>query len=120
MKRFTKNTIVSPAKLKSDLEAIRKQGYSKTEGEWQAGVLGFATAIRAPGGEIAGAIGVAGPEDRMRKSDLDRTVKALRHAGERIEAELKASAAEGAKQDETASGAGNVARARKATARKKR
>lgn len=99
MKRFTKNTIVSPAKLKSDLELIRSQGYSKTEGEWQAGVLGFATAIKAPGGDVAGAIGVAGPEERMRKSDLERTIKALRNAGARIEAELKASAAESEVED---------------------
>ena len=94
MKRFTKNTIVSPAKLKADLELIRSRGYSMTEGEWQAGVLGFAIAVRMPTGEVAGAIGVAGPEERMRQSDLKGTVKALRNAGERIEAELKASAVE--------------------------
>jgi len=93
MKRFTKNTIVSPAKLKADLEQIRARGYSMTEGEWQAGVLGFATAIKAPGGEVVGAIGVAGPEDRMRQSDLDRTIGALRSVAWRIEAELEASAA---------------------------
>jgi IclR family KDG regulon transcriptional repressor len=110
MKRFTANTIVSAAKLKSDLELIRKQGYSKTEGEWQAGVLGFACAIRAPGGEVAGAIGVAGPEERMRKSDLDRTIKALRNAAARIEAELQADAV----VEETP----KPARRKKATARR--
>jgi len=99
MKRFTKNTIVSPAKLKADLEQIRARGYSMTEGEWQAGVLGFATAIKTPGGEVAGAIGVAGPEDRMRQSDLDRTIGALRSVAWRIEAELEASAAANAAED---------------------
>jgi Sec-independent protein translocase protein TatA len=43
---------------------------------------------------VAGAIGVAGPEERMRKSDLERTIKALRNAAARIEAKLKTSAAE--------------------------
>ncbi|MFO0992913.1 MAG: IclR family transcriptional regulator [Hyphomicrobiales bacterium] len=100
MKQFTKNTIASPAKLKADLELIRNQGYSKTEGEWQAGVLGFATAIKTPSGEVAGAIGVAGPEERMRKSDLKQMVTALRAAARRIEAELKASAAESEVEDE--------------------
>ena len=93
MKRFTKNTIVSPAKLKSDLELIRSRGFSKTEGEWQSGVLGFAAVILAPSGEVAGALGVAGPEERMRKSDPEGMIKALRSAAGRIETELKASAA---------------------------
>jgi DNA-binding IclR family transcriptional regulator len=90
MKRFTKNTIVSPAKVKADLELIRSRGYSMTEGEWQEGVLGFAMAIKTPGGEIAGAIGVAGPDERMRKIDLKQTVAALRSAARKIEAELAA------------------------------
>jgi DNA-binding IclR family transcriptional regulator len=113
MKRFTKNTIVSPAELKADLELIRSQGYSKTEGEWQAGVLGFATAIRTPSGEVAGAIGVAGPEERMRKSDLERTIKALRNAGTQIEAELKNSTAEAEVEN-----APQPARRKKATAKR--
>jgi IclR family transcriptional regulator, KDG regulon repressor len=91
MKRFTKNTIVSPAKLKADLDLIRARGYSMTEGEWQAGVLGFATVIKAPAGEVVGAIGVAGPEDRMRQSDLERTIGALRSVAWRIEGELEKS-----------------------------
>lgn len=92
MKRFTKNTIVSPTKLKADLERIRSQGYSKTEGEWQPGVLGFAVAIKTLAGEVSGAIGVAGPEERMRKSDLKRTIGALQSVARRIEVDLAGSA----------------------------
>lgn len=88
MKRFTKNTIMSRAKLKADLELTRTRGYSMTSGEWQAGVLGFAAAIRSGAGIVLGAIGTAGPEERMRQSDLEKTIAAVRHAAARIEAEI--------------------------------
>mgnify|MGYP001552447305 CR=1 FL=1 len=88
LKRFTKNTIVSPAKLRADLEQTRAQGYSMTLGEWQAGVLGFAAAIKSDTGTVLGAIGVAGPKERMQESDLKQTIAAVKRAASRIEAEL--------------------------------
>ncbi len=88
LKRFTEHTVSSVSKLRADLELIRKQGYSLTCGEWRPGVLGIATAIRSPSGNVVGAIGVAGPEDRMRRADVDRTIAAVREAGASIEADL--------------------------------
>ncbi|HVZ01686.1 MAG TPA: IclR family transcriptional regulator [Dongiaceae bacterium] len=103
MKRFTKNTIVSPAKLRADLERTRAQGYSMTSGEWQAGVLGFAAAIKSGTGTVLGAIGVAGPKERMQESDLEQTIAAVKRAASRIEAEL--ALAEGTPaQDDAAEG----------------
>lgn len=120
MKQFTKNTIATPAQLKADLELIRSQGYSKTEGEWQAGVLGFATAIKTPSGEVAGAIGVAGPEERMRKSDLKQTITALRAAARQIEAELEKVAATTRSEDEEAEATSSRPALRRATNSAKR
>lgn len=88
LKRFTENTVTSLAKLRADLELIRQQGYSVTSGEWRPGVLGIATAIRSPSGQVVGAIGVAGPEDRMRQADLQRTIAAVVAASSRIERDL--------------------------------
>lgn len=88
LKRFTENTVRSPAQLRADLERIRQQGYSETSGEYRAGVLGYATAIRSPSGEVVGAIGVAGPEERMRARDRAATVEAVLAAGRRIETDL--------------------------------
>ena len=88
LKRFTDNTVRTPAQLRADLALIRQRGYSETSGEYRAGVLGFSTAIRSPSGEVIGAIGVAGPEERMRARDLSTTIDAVLTAGRRIEADL--------------------------------
>jgi len=88
LKRFTENTVTSLSKLRADLELIRKQGYSVTCGEWRPGVLGIATAIKSPSGQLVGAIGVAGPEERMREADVARTIAAVTEAGRHIENDL--------------------------------
>lgn len=88
LKRFTENTVTSLKELRSDLELIRQRGYSETAGEWRAGVLGYSTAIKSPSGQVIGAVGVAGPEERMRQSELTRFTGAVLTAGARIEADL--------------------------------
>jgi len=88
LKRFTENTVRTPAQLRADLALIRERGYSETSGEYRAGVLGYSTAIRSPSGEVIGAIGVAGPEERMRQRDVSQTIQAVIEAGRRIEADL--------------------------------
>lgn len=88
IKRFTDNTVRSLAQLRADLEVVRQRGYSETSGEYRAGVLGYSTAIRSPSGEVIGAIGVAGPEDRMRARNLSVTIEAVLVAGRRIETDL--------------------------------
>jgi len=88
LKRFTEKTVTSLSRLRADLELIRKQGYSVTSGEWRPGVLGIATAIKSPSGQVVGAIGVAGPEERMRQADLAGTIAAVIEAGARVEADL--------------------------------
>lgn len=88
LKRFTEHTVTSLSKLRVDLDLIHKQGYSVTCGEWRAGVLGIATAIRSPSGNVVGAIGVAGPEERMRLDGIEATAAAVVEAGARIEKDL--------------------------------
>ena len=88
LKRFTDNTVRTPAQLRADLARIRERGYSETSGEYRAGVLGYSAAIRSPSGEVIGAIGVAGPEERMRQRDVSKTIEAVLKAGHRIEADL--------------------------------
>ncbi len=101
LKRFTDNTVRSLAQLRADLERIRQRGYSETSGEYRAGVLGYSTAIRSPSGEVIGAIGVAGPEERMRARDLTATIEAVLAAGHRIETDLGFHAAAAAPEEET-------------------
>ena len=100
LKRFTEHTVTSLSKLRADLEEIRKQGYSVTCGEWRPGVLGFATAIRSPSGNVVGAIGVAGPEERMRQGNVEATIAAVVEAGRRIERDLGFGPIDASKQRE--------------------
>lgn len=88
LKRHTENTVTSLSKLRADLDLIRKQGYSVTLGEWRPGVLGIATAIKSSAGQVVGAIGVAGPEDRMRRNDVQKTIAAVVEAGRKTETAL--------------------------------
>lgn len=88
IQRFTRHTVSSPTMLRRQLATIREQGYSMTNGEWREGVLGFGRAILSPSGRAIAAIGVAGPEDRVRQSGVDKCVSALLSAGEAIEGAL--------------------------------
>jgi len=88
LKPFTENTVRTAAQLRSDLELIRQRGYAETHGEYRAGVLGFSAAIRTPSGEPIGAIGVAGPEERMQQRDIEATIQAVLTAARRIETDL--------------------------------
>lgn len=88
IQRFTDKTVSSLEELQAHLRRIREQGYSVTSGEWRAGVLGFARAIMSPSGQVIGAIGVAGPEERMRQTDLQKFVDAVLTAASRIERAL--------------------------------
>jgi IclR family KDG regulon transcriptional repressor len=88
IQRFTDKTVSSLEELQAHLRRIRDQGYSVTSGEWRAGVLGFARAIRSPSGQVIGAVGVAGPEERMRQSDPQKFIDAVLMAASRIEHDL--------------------------------
>lgn len=88
MQRFTRHTVSSPAMLRRQLAEIREKGYSMTNGEWREGVLGFGRAILSPSGKAIAAIGVAGPEERVRQCGVDKCVSALLAAGEAIESAL--------------------------------
>ncbi len=88
IEQFTPQTVRSVDDLRRQLHEVRQQGYSRTHGEWRPGVLGFGAPIKSPSGRVVGAIGVAGPEDRMRQSDEQRFIDALFRAVHGIEHEL--------------------------------
>lgn len=85
---FTPNTVRSLEELRRQLDEVREKGYSVAHGEWRRGVLGYGTAIRSLSGRVLGAIGVAGPEERLRQSDARRFTDALFATAQEIEREL--------------------------------
>jgi DNA-binding IclR family transcriptional regulator len=68
---FTDYTRVSLVDLKADISLIREQGYALVpHGEWRDGIAACACAILDRNGDIAGAIGISGPDSRLKKPDL--------------------------------------------------
>ena len=65
LNRLTPTTITSPRDLLSDLEEIRKRGYSINRGERIPGVYGVAAPVLTTDGIASTALAVQGPEIRI-------------------------------------------------------
>lgn len=61
----TPHTITDHSLLRSELEDIRREGYSRNASESEVGVVSVAAPIRDRDGSVAAAISVAGPAPRM-------------------------------------------------------
>jgi DNA-binding IclR family transcriptional regulator len=65
LKAFTTNTITSPEKLRSEMQAIRERGYATDDSEHQIWTSCVAAPIRNAAGRVFASISVTGPADRM-------------------------------------------------------
>jgi IclR family acetate operon transcriptional repressor len=65
LSRRTRNTITSLTALRRQLRQVHKQGYAVTRGELEIGLDAVAAPVYTRGGEIAAAVGVSGPSDRI-------------------------------------------------------
>jgi DNA-binding IclR family transcriptional regulator len=63
--RYTEGTIVDPARLEAQMEAIREVGYGFTVEEYEVGLIGVAAPIRAADGAVVAAVSVSGPAFRL-------------------------------------------------------
>jgi DNA-binding IclR family transcriptional regulator len=72
----SKQCLIAPGALMSDLELIRSQGIAESDPQFTPGLIGFATWLTDKDTQIAYAIGVAIPT-RSRKRNRDRAVHAL-------------------------------------------
>lgn len=66
--RLTPNTITDPSALAQEFERIRGQGYSKSQEESSAGVVGYAIPIHNADGQLAAAVHVSVLVARATKS----------------------------------------------------
>ncbi|MFC6762537.1 IclR family transcriptional regulator C-terminal domain-containing protein [Sulfitobacter porphyrae] len=68
---FTATTRTRLKDLRADLDKIRRQGYAIVpQGEWRDGIAACACAILGPNGRLAGAIGISGPDVRLKTRHL--------------------------------------------------
>jgi IclR family transcriptional regulator, acetate operon repressor len=78
----------NPAKLAKELDAIREQGFATSFGEWQAEVAGVAAPVFAADGELAGAIAVSAPRERLGPEVLEERIAAVRAVAAEASAQL--------------------------------
>ena len=69
LERRAPNTIVNRAELEAQLNGARATGYARTDEELEVGLSAIAAPVRAPGGEVVGAIDVSGPAHRFGQAE---------------------------------------------------
>lgn len=88
-KRYTATTRVTPEELMADIRQIRQQGYATVlQGEWRDGIAACACAILGQAGDVAGAIGISGPDSRLKRKELKQFSEDVREAARSISAAL--------------------------------
>jgi DNA-binding IclR family transcriptional regulator len=65
LRRYTPSTIAAPKELRTELERIRKRGYSLDLEEHEPGVRCVGAAILGPHGEMVAALSISGPAQRL-------------------------------------------------------
>jgi IclR family transcriptional regulator, acetate operon repressor len=71
LRRYTDTTRATLAELREDIATAREQGYASVPlGEWRDGIAACACAILGRSGELVGAIGMSGPDSRVKRKQL--------------------------------------------------
>lgn len=84
-KRYTVTTRVTLEELLADIRQIRQQGYATVlQGEWRDGIAACACAILGQAGHVAGAIGISGPDSRLKRKELKQFSEEVREAARTI------------------------------------
>ena len=88
LKRYTDKTITEPEALLQELAAVRSRGYAIDDEEMEVGLRCVAAPIRNHTGEVAAAISVSAPVQRMSKKSVLVTAPNVIAAGESISRRL--------------------------------
>lgn len=82
--RYTDRTVTDAARLRVQLEEIRRAGYAISEGEVDHGVRGVAAPIFRPDGRLAAGLSVAGPAYRLNDDALPGVVEAVQRGAQTV------------------------------------
>lgn len=70
--RLTGKTITRGADFRAAMAAVRRRGYAVNQGEWVEEVTAVSAPVFGPAGRVLGAIGIAGPETRLKASRVPK------------------------------------------------
>ena len=88
LKPCTEKTITSPARLREELETIRKRGYAIDDGEFEAGIRAVSAPVRNIDGEVIAALSIPGPTNRMPQERIPEIAEALLEVCDAISAHV--------------------------------
>ncbi|WP_028660115.1 IclR family transcriptional regulator [Nocardioides insulae] len=92
LERFTTHTITTRAALRRELRAVRRQGYSYAQEEYEVGLHAVAAPIRDHTGEVVAALSAAGPGYRLTEEAFPRVRETLLACAGEISRRLRFSA----------------------------
>ncbi len=89
LQRYTATTRVTMDELRSDLEQVRRLGFAMVlHGEWREGIAACACAILGQSGRAVGAIGISGPDTRLKRKELKQHSEHVVSAAKRVSGAL--------------------------------
>ncbi|WP_151719790.1 IclR family transcriptional regulator [Gemmobacter serpentinus] len=89
LRRYTDTTRITIEDLHEDILQARAQGYSMVlQGEWRDGIAACACAVLGRSGELVGAIGMSGPDSRIKRKQLKLIAPQVMEAAQAISAAL--------------------------------
>lgn len=91
----TGRTITDPARLREEIEDVRRQGWAGAPGETMTGINGIAVPILDEIGELIATLAVLGSVDELPSSPSPRQIDALREGAREISSNLHAQSAQG-------------------------
>jgi DNA-binding IclR family transcriptional regulator len=86
--KFTDNTITDPARLKRELKAIVKQGFSFSDQEVDLGARAIGAPLFDHKGKVVGGLTVAGPRERISDREKERLIRLVKETAKRASHDL--------------------------------
>jgi IclR family transcriptional regulator, KDG regulon repressor len=84
LKRFTKNTLTDPGKLKEALKKVRENGYALDNEEVEIGLTCVAVPVKDFSGKVVAAVSISGPTLRINKDIRSHYIKLLLDTGQKV------------------------------------
>jgi DNA-binding IclR family transcriptional regulator len=88
MPRFTRRTITNPARLKAELDSVRREGYAMDRAEGLEGAWCIGAPVRDHTGRVAAAISISLLGSQLGSQDEARVIALLKETAGRISTDL--------------------------------
>jgi DNA-binding IclR family transcriptional regulator len=82
LESFTELSVTDPEKLRADVERVRTQGWSYTEGERDEGEAGLSAPVFDAAARLVGAMTISGPTSRVSRAVADEWAEELVRSAE--------------------------------------